>query len=631
MVIPGDKVLDSRNDLESQFFPLFQYAAVGFAKVGLDCAWLRVNQKLCEITGYTEDELLARTFCDITHPDDLEADLANMRKVMGGDLDINVMEKRYIRKDGAIVWVHLTATLVRDAKGEPDYFITVIEDITLKKEAENIIRQSEERYRSIVDASYDGVWELDMLTNEVFWNDRLYEMHGLSRETYMPTWDSVLDLVHPDDRPGVQETLDNHIKHGAPFNVEIRKRHSSGNYMVYLVKGRVIRDESGTPIRMSGVHIDITERKQVENALKESEIRFRTMADATPLMIWVTDTTGLMNYVNQGWCDFLGMSAAEVIASGMRDAVHPEDISKSVGAYRDAFAEKTGFEVTCRLMRADGTYRWLMNKGAPLFSACGEFTGYIGSSMDVTEARQAQEELRLYAARLEQSNRELEQFATIASHDLQEPLRKVKMFSEMLAEHASDEGKDYAERVRKAICRMQDLISDLLLLSRVNRKGKPFRKLDLDKVLANVLNDLEVIIQETGASITASPLGQIQADEKQIEQVLQNLIGNALKFRRAGIQPVIRIQGESLGKEVEIRVEDNGIGLNEIYAERIFEPFERLHGKGQYPGTGMGLAICKKIVERHNGTITVESQPGAGAAFILRLPKKQLILEADGR
>jgi signal transduction histidine kinase len=236
--------------------------------------------------------------------------------------------------------------------------------------------------------------------------------------------------------------------------------------------------------------------------------------------------------------------------------------------------------------------------------------------------------LQLRARDLERSNAELDQFASIASHDLQEPLRKVQMFSqrvfELESDQLSDKARDYLQRSTDAAGRMQLLIEDLLKFSRVATQGRPFVSADLEEVAREVASDLEGAIEAADATVEIGELPRAVVDEPQIRQLFQNLISNAIKFRREGIPPVVRIDGEVRGRYAEIRVSDNGIGFEPRYASRIFRVFERLHGRGEYPGTGIGLALCRKIVERHGGTISAESTPGAGSTFTVMLPRSRV-------
>jgi signal transduction histidine kinase len=237
------------------------------------------------------------------------------------------------------------------------------------------------------------------------------------------------------------------------------------------------------------------------------------------------------------------------------------------------------------------------------------------------------------AADLARSNVELEQFASIASHDLQEPLRKVQTFAAQInareRERLSEEGQDYLRRMSDAAARMRMLIDDLLMFSRVSTQGQRFTRVDLDAVASQVMTDLEVSIEESGATVDIGDLPVIDADESQMGQLLLNLVGNAVKFRREGVAPEVAIDAEVLDGHLELTVRDNGIGFDPQHGTRIFRAFERLHGRAAYPGTGIGLALCRKIVERHNGTITAESPSEYGATFIVTLPVDQPRTDSD--
>lgn len=258
---------------------------------------------------------------------------------------------------------------------------------------------------------------------------------------------------------------------------------------------------------------------------------------------------------------------------------------------------------------------------------------------EVRERVRALERLRAVAAQLERSNRELQDFAYVASHDLQEPLRKVQAFGDRLQDKFSDqlgdEGRDFIARMQNAAGRMQTLINDLLAFSRVTTKANPFEKVDLARIAREVVSDLEVRIQQKNARVDIGPLPTTEADPLQMRQLIQNLVGNALKFHKEGASPVVQINarilqpgetslsGQTIEREsLELAVRDNGIGFDEKYLDRIFAVFQRLHGRGVYEGTGIGLAICRKIAERHGGTITGRSRPGEGATFIVTIPTR---------
>jgi PAS domain S-box-containing protein len=267
-----------------------------------------------------------------------------------------------------------------------------------------------------------------------------------------------------------------------------------------------------------------------------------------------------------------------------------------------------------------------------------EFLKSVGNQVALAiDRKRAEDKLKIFNEKLQRSNRELQDFAYVASHDLQEPLRKVQTFSDRLCTKYADklegDGLDYLERMRGAAERMRKLIQDLLIFSRVSSKAQPFVPVDLEEIAHEVLSDLEVKIEETGAKVELRDLPTVEADPSQMRQLIQNLVGNALKFRRPDITPVVKITasttngngaGEILsGHFCTIRVEDNGIGFEEKYIDKIFTVFQRLHGRAEYEGSGIGLAVCRKIAERHRGSITAKSRPGEGSAFVITLPIEQ--------
>jgi light-regulated signal transduction histidine kinase (bacteriophytochrome) len=283
--------------------------------------------------------------------------------------------------------------------------------------------------------------------------------------------------------------------------------------------------------------------------------------------------------------------------------------------YRDALVGFLGFD------SIQTTKEWV-EEDIALLKVVGEIF------VNALERKRAEAKLQAYAADLERSNRELQNFAYVASHDLQEPLRKIQLFSNRLktrhSESFNEQEHDYLERVLNAASRMQTLIRDLLTYSQVTTHAQPFVAVDLNEVASEVLSDLEVRIEEAHGRVEMGDLPTIDADPLQMRQLLQNLIGNALKYHRPEESPRVKLQSHFENELCQITVEDNGIGFDEKHFERIFRVFERLHGRNKYEGTGIGLALCRKIVKRHGGNITVKSTPGEGSTFMVTLPVQQV-------
>lgn len=366
----------------------------------------------------------------------------------------------------------------------------------------------------------------------------------------------------------------------------------------------------------------------------EANDRFRLVVESAPNGIILASPEGVITMVNQRAEELFGYSREEFVGlridelvptryrghhAGLRDSFHGDPKTRAMGAGRDLYAVgKHGKEFPVEIALT------------PIPE--GGETYVLASIIDITQRKQSDEALLRYAEELERSNAELASFASVASHDLQEPLRKIRTMGERLralCHHELDEkGRDYLDRMVKASDNMHRLIRDLLSFSRVETKGRPFSNVDLNKSVAEAISMLELAIEESSSGIEVSgDLPTVTADEAQMMQLFQNLIGNAIKFRKMDANPVVRISAApvKMGKRdgVELRVKDNGIGFEEKYRDRIFEIFQRLHGKQQFEGTGIGLAICKKIVERHDGTITAFGRPGEGAEFVVTLPLEQ--------
>jgi len=392
---------------------------------------------------------------------------------------------------------------------------------------------------------------------------------------------------------------------------------------------------------------DIAVRRRAEEILAEEHNLLRSVMDAMPEQVFVTDRQDRFIIDNISHRTFLGVKLAREIEGRTTADFFPAAVAAEMVKDNRAIMQ-TGKPVLnqedlvdCR----DGEIVWLATTKIPLHDVEGHCIGLVGVSGDISVRKEAEERLRLAAEQLRRSNLELLEFASVASHDLQEPLRKIQAFGDRLKNKCAGAlgvaGYDYLERMQDAARRMQILLHDLLTLSRVTSKAQPFGPVDLRKVVQDVVSNLEVRIEQTGAEVEIGNLPIIDADAAQMLQLFQNLLSNALKFQPPGSRPEVSISAKVLdnaeslpgampGEEIcQIIVRDNGIGFKEEYLERIFQVFQRLHSRSEYEGTGIGLAVCRKIADRHAGTIWAKSAEGDGATFIVTLPVKQRISEAN--
>jgi len=384
-----------------------------------------------------------------------------------------------------------------------------------------------------------------------------------------------------------------------------------------------------------------------EKTLRQHEMRFGALVQNSSDMISILSPGGEILFESPSIKNVLGYEIDELVGSQSFAIIHPDD-AEDRKKILETVASDPAFVIQkeFRFKHKDGSWRFLETVSRLFEDEENNLRGVLINSRDVTQRKMDEEKLRLYMTKLEKSNRELQDFAYVASHDLQEPLRKVQAFGDRLqrkcGELLNEEGQDYIKRMRDASARMQTLINDLLTFSRVTTKAQPFKPIDLRKIADEVVSDLEVRIEQTGGSIEIGELPVIDADALQMRQLFQNLIGNALKFHRPEAKPHVKIYAEKLaangasfemnGESIKIGgekdfcrvvIEDNGIGFEEKYLDRIFTVFQRLHGRSEYEGSGIGLAVCRKIVERHGGQITAKSSPGEGARFYIELPVGQ--------
>ena len=389
---------------------------------------------------------------------------------------------------------------------------------------------------------------------------------------------------------------------------------------------------------------DIAARHRAETLLAQERNLLRNLIDAIPDHIYVKDLQSRYLLDNVAHRRFLNVADLDHLAGRTVFDFFPKELATIYEA-DDQSVLQSGNAILSReepAVTAGGKMIWLSTSKVPLRNVTGEqVIGLVCVSSDISERKLAEEKLRVFAAQLERSNAELRDFASVASHDLQEPLRKIQAFADRLrlkcADALQEQGLDYLERMQNAAGRMQTLIQDLLTLSYVTSRAQPFAQVDLGQVIQGVLSDLEVRIEQDKAKIEVGAMPTIDADPVQMRQLFQNLLSNALKFHKPGQPPEVTISARVLpstepqaaggGPEQEICqivVADNGIGFEEQYVEQVFTLFQRLHSRQEYEGTGIGLAVCRKIAHRHGGSIVAKSEKGQGATFIVKLPVKQI-------
>jgi len=423
----------------------------------------------------------------------------------------------------------------------------------------------------------------------------------------------------------IQERINQMVSAQAQLEKQLQERQKAERLMAQHTK-ELVRSKDVLELHVQNRSLEIQKLQQ----------RYESMLNSAGEGIYGLDLQGRIHFVNPATAAITGWTVEELAGRSERE-VFCHDSSRVAPAASEEDRPRSDCEI---FYRRDGSTYPVEYTRTPIKEGNREI-GTVVVFKDITARKRAEETLSRKAAELARSNAELEQFAYVASHDLQEPLRKIQAFGDRLKAKVDavglQDGRDYLDRMQGAAARMRTLIDDLLTFSRIISASEPFVPVDLNVVTKGVLSDLEVRIEQTKARVDLGTLPTIEADPLQLRQLLQNLIGNALKFQPPDRQPVIRIEGRILrspfagspeedpyAEQCEISVQDNGIGFEEKYTEKIFAVFQRLHGRTEFEGTGVGLAVCRRISDRHGGTIRAQSQPDAGAKFIVTLPVRHL-------
>ncbi|MBV8032091.1 MAG: PAS domain S-box protein [Betaproteobacteria bacterium] len=529
------------------------------------------------------------------------------------------------RPDGSITWLSINTGFLR-RPGELEFYgiVSTISDITAKRMAEDALRKSEERFRQTFELAGSGIAHVDLEGRFILVNRKLCEILGYEERELIGR--SVKDISHPDDRDltdGKRAELRAHAARSLRFEKRYLKRDGSIVWVDLAIA--LVRGDDGRPLHEIAIFDDITDTKNAETALRDSEERFRSLTQLSSDWYWEQDEEFRLRFMSVRMAERTGLAPSAYLGRKRWDRPALNLTEEDWARHRAQLERHESFR-DFEMLRAgdDGKKAWVSLSGEPIFDASGKFTGYRGVGKDITERKEAEAELRRAHDELARSNSELEQFAYVASHDLQEPLRMVSSYTQLLLRRYGDrldgDAKEFMAFIVDGASRMKQLIEDLLAYSRVGTRGKELKPVAVEAPLRRAITNLRAGIEESGASISFDALPTVMADEMQIAQLFQNLLGNALKFRSASV-PRIHVAAAEKDKEWEFSVADNGIGIEPQYFERIFMVFQRLHNKGEYPGTGIGLAIYKKVVERHGGRIWVSSTLGEGTTFHFTLPK----------
>ncbi len=640
-----DQAEAAGRDSERHFRAVFEQAAMGISLVAPDGRILRVNQKLCEITGYPEDEQLAKTFQDITHPDDLEANLSCTRQLLAGDIDTFSMEKRYLRKDGGIVWINLTVALVRRSDGSPDYFISVVEDIHRRKDAEAALMAREATLKEAQRLSSLGNWSWDLRADRHVWSEEIYRIFG--RESGSPP------VVFPGFRTCFTtdswEQLAAAVEHcrslGTPYECDAEVLRPDGTHRWIVARGEATRDADGAIVELHGTVQDITERKQAREKLRVSDLALKSISQG----VLITNADGLILSANDAFSSITGFSEAEILGRSCRFVQGPLTDPRTVASIRLARDNVTDFSGEILNYRKDGRTFWNELTISPVHDERGRLTHFIGIIRDITERKLAADDLDQQQQHLEElvqsrtaalaqardaaesANKAKSAFLAAMSHEIRTPLNAVVGLTRLISDSPLDRRqRDYADKIQLSAQALRALIDDILDFSKIEAgalqlEQAPFSLNAILRVTATVVSvgtrDKAI---ETLFDVASDIPDALVGDALRLQQILLNLTSNAVKFTTSG---VIVVSVRCLSREdghatLQFAVRDTGIGIAPDQLGLIFDAFaqadtsiSRTHG-----GTGLGLAIGARLAALMGGQITVDSTLGQGSEFRFAVP-----------
>lgn len=499
-----------------------------------------------------------------------------------------------------------------DAHPSPEGLSVFMRDVSEQRRAAEELRISNERFRRLYEANLIGIAFWNTKTGVTEGNDEYFRLAGFTRKEFEDRggirWKELTPLEYREKEDQIIERM---LASGSSGLYEKEYVHRDGTRVPVMI-GLALLDKS----QQDGVAfaMDITDRKMAKQ-------QFRQLADHAPVLIWISGPDAGCHFFNKLWLEFTGRTMEQEVGTGWTEGLHPDDSQRCMAIYLASFEARQKFCMEYRLRRYDGQWRWILDDGWPMYSMSGEFEGYIGSCVDITDRRDSEEGLQRANTALRRSNEDLRQFAYAASHDLQEPLRMVSLYSQLLAKkykgRLDADADQFIDFTTGGAMRMHALVNDLLAFAEVAANPVEVEApVAGGAVLESTLAIMRMALET--ATVSHGELPAVAVHAQHLTQLFQNLIGNAMKYKGEEA-PAIHISARRDGGWWVFSVKDNGMGIDPQYHNRIFGIFKRLHGQ-EYPGTGIGLAICSRIVERYGGRIWVDSQLGKGTEFLFTLP-----------
>lgn len=626
---------------EEKFRSIFETANVG-KSITLTTGEINVNEAFCKMLGFSREELQNKKWQDITPKEEIPIIQKYLDNLVKGDIQSARFEKSYICKNGDPIWTDVSVTLRIDDKGKPLYFITTVFDITERKRAEKNLVESEKRYRTLFENMTSGFVLFEVVQNDkslpvdliiVDANRRFEATTGLKlKDAIGKRLTQVLPGIEDDSADWIGKYSKVALT-GEPIQFE------QGSELLDIYYS-VAAFQSG-PKQCAVTFIDITERKRAEVALAESEERFRKIFEEGPLgMVMASLNTGKFYRANKAFCHMLGYTEEELLQRTFLEVTYVNDLEKDLAAVKNLSEGRIQkYNTEKRYLKKDGSIIWAALALSRIYSEKNQSYYALAMIEDITKRKMAEEEIHKLNAELEikvdertaqlkAANKDLETFTYSVSHDLKAPLRGIDGYSKLLLDKfkpaLNAEAQKFIETIRRSTRQMNQLIDDLLSYSRLERSEINLQRIKISELIKSVVNNYSADLEDAKFKVNINcPDIEIMADARGLTIAIRNVIENAIKFTRGTANPLIQIEVEDKDLLWIVSVQDNGIGFDMKYHDKIFEIFQRLQRVEDFPGTGIGLAMVSKAMNKMNGQVRATSSLGEGSTFFLEIPKNQ--------
>lgn len=600
--------------------------------------YIGCNTAFAEYLGLQKNEIIGKTVFDIHQPENAEKYYTMDKKLLD-----NPGTQHYegiIKRSDVMRSVIFNKATFNDPDGKIAGIIGVISDVTDLKRTADALRESEERFRLAVEAASDGIWDWDFITGKVYWSPRAYTMLGYEPDEFPVNFEKWKSLLHPEDVEGATVTVFREIERKGQFNAEFRLKNKKGEWQWIIGRGMTFQsDVQGKPTRMLGTHVDITERKKAEHALAELSERLRLATEVGGIGIWDWNVQDDILLWDDMMYSLYGVKKKKDSFSNnvWRNSLHPEDRDRAADELQKAIDGVSEYDSEFRILVDRNRVRWIKAKAAVSRDAEGKAVRVLGVNWDITALKEAQESVLQLNRELEKrvdertaqyaaSIRELEAFAYSVSHDLRAPLRIIDGYSQILAdEHTSalnEEAHKLLQVIRAYAQKMDFLITDILSISRLSRTEMSFNHIAMRSLVEKVYRETVLEDIRNEFVLDLHELHDCKGDIMMIRQVWMNLLSNAVKYSMKSDEKIIEILSLEEQNEIVYYIKDRGVGFNTRYKSKLFGVFQRLHRADEYEGNGVGLAIVKRIIERHGGRVWADSNEPKGAIFAFSMPKK---------